>query len=109
MGLSSVNYINQTCPLIYSPIVQPQSPSSDAQSIIPIIIGCAVGIGIALIRKLIGESLQRRTITFAEVQDIPNGDYEEVEVFNLPAPTAMEAILSEQENNYYFSVRASVV
>nr|CDS30488.1 hypothetical protein HmN_000286900 [Hymenolepis microstoma] len=109
MGPTAVNDLNQTCPLIYPLVVQPQSPSSYAQSIIPIIIGCAVGIGIALIRKLIGESLQRRTITFAEVQDIPNRDYEKVEVINLPASTGIRAILRAQDNKYYFHMKVSVL
>ncbi|VDO00164.1 unnamed protein product [Rodentolepis nana] len=110
MALTSVDYLNRTFPLIYPLTVQPQTPSSDAQSIILItIIGCAVGIGIGLIRKLIGGSRQCRTIIFAEVHDILNEDYEIVEVINVSVSTGMQAILSEQENMHYFSVRASVL
>ncbi|VDN98778.1 unnamed protein product [Rodentolepis nana] len=110
MALTSVDYLNRTFPLIYPLTVQPQTPSSDAQSIILItIIGCAVGIGIGLIRKLIGGSRQCRTIIFAEVHDILNEDYEAVEIINQPLLSSMESILSEQENIHYFSVRASVV
>lgn len=131
--LSSVNYRDQTCSLI----IQPQSKSSDAQTVINLFIACAAGIGIILIRKLIGRSLQQRNIILIEVQEIPDEgkcfctfksismissieiltalatvliplDYEEVDVVAMPASTGTEVVISKQENEYQFSVKVSV-
>ncbi|KAM3172073.1 hypothetical protein ACTXT7_015309 [Hymenolepis weldensis] len=99
--LTSGNYRHQTCPLI----IQPQSKSSDAQTVVSFIIACAAGIGIISIGKLIGRSLQQRNILLTEVQEIPSEDYEEVDVIAMPASTGTEVIISEQENEYQFSVK----
>ncbi|VUZ52386.1 unnamed protein product, partial [Hymenolepis diminuta] len=102
--LISVNYRDLTCPLI----IQPQSKSSDAQTVINLVIACAAGIGIILIRKLIGRSLQQRNIVLIEVQEILNEDYEEVDVIAMPTSTGTEVAVIEQENEYKFRVKVSV-